>query len=254
MAYLMTNTVYWGPPNLRPFGFAGDLEANGPVGELIIEQLEQPVMDSVEADQPVGPIDRQVDDNHQLDELSGILMIGQPEPNIADNLPLMGVDRDSMTGPAWGGSTDIMAALGQRTGAVPKNRYAARIYPNLGTPGPFRVERSASETPAAPELAASNRFDPHTFILHAPRERPTPRYLLHITYRDAAGPVSELNIGSVDVYNQPTIRLSLTNTEESEIHKQPTYVRRPVRCTPFHHPIRDPPRAFVSRFLLQVPV
>ena len=46
MAYLITDTGYWGPPNLRPVGFEGDLEANGPAGELIIEQLE-PVRETV---------------------------------------------------------------------------------------------------------------------------------------------------------------------------------------------------------------
>ena len=42
ITHLMTETVYWEPPNLRPAGFVRGLEANGPAGDFNNNNGPQP--------------------------------------------------------------------------------------------------------------------------------------------------------------------------------------------------------------------
>ena len=233
--HLMTETAYWGPPDMRPTEFVGDIGAIDPAGELNVDRMEpvrerimdqRPVMEPVEAVQPIGPIERQMDDRRQLDGPSGVRQIVRPGLDIGSSVPPIGAEQNLVAGSTEGGRIDIMTALGRRTGAVPKNRDAARIYPDFGVPGPSMVERQAAAVPAVSELATPDKFDSHTYILHAPGERPNRRYLLSAD-QGAAGPVLERDVSTVDVHNQPTIRLSMAADEASDIYNQPTLDIRP---------------------------
>ena len=160
--HLMTETAYWGPPDMRPTEFVGDIGAIDPAGELNVDRMEpvrerimdqRPVMEPVEAVQPVGPIERQMDDNRQLDGPSGMRQIVRPGLDIGSSFPPIGAEQNLVVGSTEGGRIDIMTALGRRTAAVPKNRDAARIYPDFGGPSPSRVERQATAVPAVSGLA-----------------------------------------------------------------------------------------------------